>query len=231
MSRNHVLSVPLAELPCVVVLEQQAPPFPWAALFGREAPVELEVGCGKGLFLVEAGRLRPHCNFLGVERAGKWFRRAALRVDRSGLPNIRVVQADALDLLSRWVPPASLSAAHVYFPDPWPKRRHAPRRLLQEPLYSLMARALSPGAFIFLATDVAPYFRQSVEEISRHPQLAPVPWSDDAADRLPTNYARKYALEGRTLHYAKFVKRLPPSWEAAEGAALREDRGSQVKEV
>ena len=201
-----MLRSPLEEVPCVVALERRLPPFDWEEIFGRATPVELEVGCGKGLYLVEAARLRPHCGFVGVERAGKWFHRAVERVHRSQLTNIRLVRADALDILTRWVPADSLAAGHVYFPDPWPKRRHAPRRLLQEPLYSLLTRALRPGGTFFLATDVEPYFRQAVATIRARTELAEVSWPEDSPDRLPTNYARKYALEGRNLYYARFVR-------------------------
>ena len=206
MSRRHILTRPLEELDLVLALPRLTPPFCWPEIFGREGPVEIEIGCGKGLYLVEASLRRPWSNFVGVERAGKWFHRAAERVERSGLGNIRLVRAAAFDLLTRWVPPASLAAVHVYFPDPWPKKRHARRRLLQEPLYSLSAQALAPGQPLFLATDVEGYFQQARDEISRHPLFAPIPWPAPADEPIPTSFARKYEKEGRTLHYAKFLR-------------------------
>lgn len=200
------MPLPLAELAFVVQPADLSPPIDWIALFGRPGPVEVEIGCGKGLFLIEASRLRPESNFLGVERAGKWFHRAAERVFRSGRSNIRLVRADALDFLARWVLPSSLSAIHVYFPDPWPKKRHARRRLLQENLYALCARGLAAGAPLLLASDVEPYYAQAVAELARHPLFQQTPWPEDAPDRVATNYARKYRLEGRTLHSARFVR-------------------------
>jgi tRNA (guanine-N7-)-methyltransferase len=205
MSRHRVLPVPLAEVPFVLALEKLSPPLSWADLFGREGPVEIEIGSGKGLFLLEASRLRPDSSFLGVERAGKWFHRAVERVLRSGRSNIRLVRTDAFDFLARWVPPHSVDALHVYFPDPWPKKRHAKRRLWQGPLFELAARVLKPGAPLLLASDVAPYLAEAAADIASLGSFAAVDWPEDSPDRLPTNYARKYLLEGRTLHFAKFL--------------------------
>lgn len=183
------------------------PPLDWTTVFGRDGAVEIEIGCGKGLYLVEAARLRPGSDLLGVERAGKWFRRAVHRVHRSGLPNIRLLQTDAFDFLARWVPPGSVAAVHVYFPDPWPKHRHSKRRLLQASLYRLAAAALSPAGRLYLASDVEPYFRAAVAEIAAIGLFEPEPWPVDAPDRLPTNFSVKYARAGRPLHYARFLRR------------------------
>ncbi len=184
-----------------------APPLDWHQVFGRRSAVEVEIGCGKGLYLVEAARQRPDSDLLGVERAGKWFRRAVLRVHRSGLPNVRLVQADAFDFLARWVAPGSVAAIHVYFPDPWPKQRHGKRRMLQPLLYGLAARALSPTGRLYVASDVEPYFRTAQAEIPATGLFQPEAWPADAPDRLPTNFAVKYAREGRPLHYARFARR------------------------
>lgn len=197
----------LDQVPQVLLLEDRNPPLSWPGVFGRDGPVEVEIGSGKGLFLLEASRLRPESNFVGVERAGKWFHRAVERTMRAGRPNLRLVRTDAFDFLTRWVPPGSVAAVHVYFPDPWPKKRHAKRRLLQRPLFELAARALAPSAPLFLASDVGPYFEEAVAEIAALGPFEQVEWPADAPDRLPTNYARKYEQEGRTLHSAKFILR------------------------
>lgn len=206
MSRNRALPAPLEEIPIVLALERHTPPLAWPEVFGRKGPVEVEIGSGKGLYLMEASRQRPDSNFVGVERAGKWFHRSVERCLRAGPSNLRLVKTDAFDFLARWVEPGSVRAVHVYFPDPWPKKRHAKRRLLQTPLYALIARALPPEGFFFLASDVLGYFEQAVSEIADAGFLR-VDWPEEAPDRLPTNYARKYAIEGRPLHFAKFMRR------------------------
>jgi tRNA (guanine-N7-)-methyltransferase len=207
MTRNRTLPAPLEEIPCVLVPGRLAPPLDWEAVFGRAGVVEVEIGCGKGLYLTEAARLRPSSDFVGVERAGKWFRRAVDRTHRSGLTNIRLLQGDAFDFLARWVVPGSVAAVHVYFPDPWPKHRHGKRRLLQDSLYRLSARALSPDGQLLLASDVGPYFQGAVAEVETTGLFEPTDWPEDAPDRLPTNFAVKYAKEGRPLYYARFARR------------------------
>ncbi len=210
MTRTRPLPVPLEEIPVVLRTEEMTPPLSWPALLGRTGPVELEVGSGKGLFLLEASRRRPEADFIGIERAGKWFHRCVERILQAGCPNVRLARCDAFDFLSRWVPPGSLAALHVYFPDPWPKKRHARRRLLQPALYDLGARALAPGGPFFVASDVGTYFVEAVEEIRASGHFLETDWPQDSPDRILTNYARKYQREGRTLYSARFVRRGGP---------------------
>jgi len=211
--------MPMEEIPFVLDPGRIELPLAWRDLFGRDGPVEVEIGSGKGLFLVEASRLRPESGFIGVERAGKWFHRAVERVFKAECANVRLLRADAFDFLDRWVPPESLAALHIYFPDPWPKKRHARRRMLREPLYRLGARALAPGAALYLASDVEPYFTDAVAEILGTGLFQQTPWPEDSPDRLPTNYARKYQKEGRALHYAKFLRLKEPPLPRPGGAS------------
>ncbi len=209
MSRNRPLPVPITEVPFVLDLRHHTPPFSWSGVFGRNGPVELEIGSGKGMFLLEASRLNPGVNFLGVERAGKWFHRCVERVLRSGRGNLRLTRHDAFDLLQRWVPEHSLSAVHIYFPDPWPKKKHAGRRLFQPALFGMIARALRPGAPLLLASDLLPYFADAEEQIAALGLFDRVDWPADAPDRLPTHYAIKWDRMGRTLSYGKFIRKPP----------------------
>lgn len=181
------------------------PPFDWAQLFGNERPVEVELGCGKGMFLKEAARLQPEVNFLGVDWAQKYLRIAEERLDRAGLARVRLMRADGLDVLARWVPPASIRVLHIYFPDPWPKKRHHKRRILRPEMLALAARALPPGAQLRLATDDAAYAEVIRELLAGAREVfSPLPWPDDDPGRLPTNYALKWTRAGRSLWWARY---------------------------
>jgi len=187
----------------------QPPPFDWGALFADGHPVDVEIGSGKGMFLKEAARARADRNYLGVERAGRFYRIALDRLTRAGLTNVRLLRADGLDLLDRWIAPGSIRALHIYFPDPWPKKRHRKRRLFRPALLELAARALPVGAELFVATDHAEYGGTIRELLAAAPaRFAPVAWPADDPERLPTNYALKWRRAGRDLWWGRY-RRLP----------------------
>lgn len=207
MSRSVQLPVSIQDVPYIVHPSQWAPPFAIGELFGRSAPLEIELGCGKGLFLKQAVTLEPGKSFLGVERAEKFFRHAVRRFLETPPPSLRLFHADAFDVLARWIEPESVAGVHVYFPDPWPKTKHAKRRLLRPELYRLVFRVLAPGGIFRIGSDVEPYFLAAEADILASGLFDPIPWPETAPDRIATNYAVKYAEQGRRLHYAKFVRR------------------------
>ena len=133
-----------------------------AGLFPRAAPVELEVGSGKGLFLVTAATTRPDVNFLGVELAAGYARLCAGRLATAGLPNARIVHGDATALVRDRLRDGCVAAVHVYFPDPWWKARHRKRRVLSEPFLRQAARVLGREGRLHVWTDVEEYFRETV---------------------------------------------------------------------
>jgi tRNA (guanine-N7-)-methyltransferase len=179
-------------------------PVAWTEIFGDDHPIELEVGSGKGLFLANAGAVEPGHNFVGIELARKYAARAAERVARRGLMNVRVVAGDARLFLARYVPPASLRAVHVYFPDPWWKARHKKRRVFCEPLVADIERGLEPGGALRVATDVEEYFGVIRGLLAAHPRFqeetVPDPKSPEHDLDYLTNFERKYRIEGRPIH-------------------------------
>ncbi len=188
------------------LLDFPTAPLSWPALFGDDRPVELEIGPGKGLFLINAARRRPSHHFLGVEISRKYARKAAERVAKSGLSNVRVIPGDARRLLRDLVPPASLAAVHVYFPDPWWKKRHKKRRVFTDEFVREVARVLVPGGDFWIATDVEDYFREMGSILDAHPEFAPLPppepnTPEHDLDYL-TNFERKYRIEGRPIYRA-----------------------------
>ncbi len=183
-------------------------PVSWPSIFGNGHPVELEIGSGKGLFLANAATARPGHNFLGIELAKKYARRAAERVAKKALANVRVLPWDARRFMVLHCPAASLHAVHVYFPDPWWKKRHKKRRVFAEPLVLDIERTLVPGGELHVATDVEEYFGVIRELIAAHPRFAERPLLDvkDPEHDLDylTNFERKYRIEGRPIYRALY---------------------------
>jgi tRNA (guanine-N7-)-methyltransferase len=183
-------------------------PLSWPALFGNEGPVELEVGSGKGLFLAKAAAANPAHNFLGVELARKYARRAVERVAKLGLPNVKVVRGDGRLFVSRDVPARSLRAVHIYFPDPWWKTRHKKRRVFTGLFVDDVERALEPGGDFWMATDVEEYYGVMLALMAARPAFTPLPppepnTPEHDLDYL-TNFERKYRLEGRRIFRAHY---------------------------
>jgi tRNA (guanine-N7-)-methyltransferase len=139
----------------------------WIKFFGSSQPVELDVGCGRGLFLFNASTTQPERNFLGVELDFHEGRRGAKRLSKRIQSNARVIGENANFLLDRLIQPASLAAVHIYFPDPWWKRRHRRRRLFTDLFADRVARVLQPHGLLHFWTDVADYF-ETVAALLRH---------------------------------------------------------------
>jgi tRNA (guanine-N7-)-methyltransferase len=183
-------------------------PVEFAEIFGTGNPVELEVGSGKGLFLANAAAAQPGNNFVGVELSRKYARSAAERMAKRGLGNVRVIAGDARLFLARHVPPASLRAVHVYFPDPWWKTRHKKRRVFTAALVGDIERALEPQGELWVASDVAEYFGVIRGLVAEHPRFqeveVPVPKDPEHDLDYLTNFERKYRIEGRPIYRAHY---------------------------
>jgi tRNA (guanine-N7-)-methyltransferase len=187
-------------------------PRPWdsALIFGRAAALEVEIGSGKGLFLRTAGAARPGVDFLGIEVVPKYARFAAAGLAKRGLRNAMVVQADALRIFAELLPDLSLAAVHVYFPDPWWKKRHKKRRVMRESLLRDVERTLLPGGTLHFWSDVEEYFHTSLELLAAHTRLlGPLdvpeqPAEDDMAYR--THFERRMRLHNEPVYRAEFRK-------------------------
>src|SRR5689334_17371447 len=159
MQANH----PLIVEPIGLDVDRLPKPLYWAEVFGNSNPVEIEIGSGKGTFLTEQAKARPEVNLLGIEWARWFWRYASDRLRRANCMNARTVRAEATFFLNEFVPPASISVLHIYFPDPWPKARHHKRRLIQPKFMPLAARVLNPGGRVQIVTDHQGYWEENIE--------------------------------------------------------------------
>lgn len=180
----------------------------FAGLFGNDQPVEMEIGCGKGGFLLRQAKAHPDRNYFGVEWANEFYRYSADRMARWGMTNVRMTRTDARHLMIHRVPAASLSALHVYHPDPWPKKRHHKRRLFTPEFVDAAVRALRSGGRWAIQTDHAEYFDVIREVTTGRAELCPVAFDDaefgTSGERTETNFEVKYVREGRPIYRLAF---------------------------
>ena len=141
------------------------------AMFGNPGPVILEIGFGNGEATWQMAKAAPDEKFLGVEVHRPGVGRLLLKMEEHGLSNIRIACADAVELLRERIPEASLAGVRIYFPDPWPKKRHHKRRIIQPEFVRLLVSRMRPGAILHLATDWEPYAEQMLEVISACDEL------------------------------------------------------------
>jgi tRNA (guanine-N7-)-methyltransferase len=140
-------------------------------LFGREAPVALEIGFGMGESTVTIAQALPEVDFLALDVHPPGVGNLLKRIEEEGVTNIRVMRHDAVEVVEKWIAPGSLSRIHIFFPDPWPKARHHKRRLVQSPFIHTLAQRLKPGGVMHLATDWENYAEQMLEVLSAEPLL------------------------------------------------------------
>ena len=171
----------------------------------RNAPLVLEIGSGMGETTVEIARAHPEADFVAVEVHGPGVGSLLNAIQAHQLPNLRVIRHDAVEVLERMVGDGSLAAVHIFFPDPWPKKRHHKRRLLQPAFASLIARKLSPGGIVHLATDVPDYAQHMAAVFSANLSFA----QRDAGfvSRTETKFEKRGLRLGHPVRDLVFVRR------------------------
>lgn len=178
-----------------------------ADVFGNDNPVEVELGIGKGRFLIDQAQRQPQVNFFGIEWAWKYLRLALVRCDKRDLTNVRLIRADAREFVEFFLPADSVQAFHLYFPDPWPKKRHHKRRLFDDGFVREITRILRVGGLLRLATDHDDYFEVMVETLERAQGLAEI---EVAWDGVSTNYEDKFLAKGKQINRRVMEKNPQP---------------------
>jgi tRNA (guanine-N7-)-methyltransferase len=167
--------------------------------FGRRAPRVLEIGFGNGDTLIELASRSPGTDFIGAEVHPPGIGHCLLAIASRGLANVRVIAHDAVEVLTHMIPPASLDEVLLYFPDPWPKKRHHKRRIVQPAFAALVASRLEPGGVFRLATDWEPYRDWMLEVLAQEPDLA-----DMSSEGAPARGPTRFELRGRRLGHEVF---------------------------
>lgn len=177
-------------------------------LFPRPAPLEVDAGCGEGAFLVALAQKNLQRNFLGIERLAGRVRKACRRATRAGLSNVRVLRVESFYALRRLLPAESVSIFHVMFPDPWPKRKHHRRRLVNREFLDAVQVALMPGGELRLTTDDADYFAQMKKIAVGHAGFGEAPWLDDP-EYPQTDFEKRFRAQDLPI-FRLLLRRRPP---------------------
>ena len=177
----------------------------FAGIFGRPGPVHIEIGSGKGTFLLNQAKVCPSDNFLGIEWARKYYRYAVDRIGRWDLKNVRIIRTDAADFIAKFIGDNSVDYFHIYFPDPWPKKRHHKRRFLCPTNLEQLLRCLKTQGQLRMATDHAEYFEKienflselsdKLEEVDFLPTAGA-----ETGEWVGTNFERKNIKDNRPIH-------------------------------
>jgi tRNA (guanine-N7-)-methyltransferase len=179
-------------------------PLDFSQLFGNHNPVTLEIGSGKGRFLISSAAERPELNFVGIEKSLHYHRVIVERVRKRHLTNVRLINHDAFPVMQKMFADASIAEVHIYFPDPWPRRREQKRRIIRPDVLAEIRRVLVDGGQGIYVTDHREYFDHAAPLIGEFFRSeARIPGPDDPPR---TNYEAKYRAEGRAIYEVRFWK-------------------------
>lgn len=211
MSVRNQVKLPLEALaPYLYTLPEVGQRLDLSTLFVRNQPVELEVGFGKGAFLMAMAPLHPEINYLGMEIDKGLALYVANRVAKRTYPHVKVAHGDAGRLLAQHLADASLQAIHVYFPDPWWKKKHRKRRVFNEAFAEQAARVIRPGGHLYIATDVAEYYQVMMSIVAQRPEFVLEDAGREEASgevtKPETNFEKKARVEGRPVWRARLLR-------------------------
>jgi len=199
------------ESPWFIPVERLNSPTDWRELFGNANSLSLEIGCGVGDFIVTVAAEHPERNHIAIDIYNQGCLKTCKRIERAGITNVRVVRVEARRLLDGMIPPSSLSHVYINCPDPWPKRRHRKRRLVQPPFVDLVQSRLAPGGVFTFATDFSDYGRDvasfMADREGMENLLAPDLFRHHLEGYPLTKYMRKFMAEGSRIYFVRYRKR------------------------
>ena len=185
--------------------ERIRPPLDLPALYGRARPLEVDVGCGKGRFLLARCMAFPDTNFLGIERREKRVANVNRKLVREELTNARLLRLEAAYVVEELIPPASVAAYYIFFPDPWPKRRHHRRRLFSPAFMQALHRTLRDGGGLHIATDFEEYFLAMRTLLRADPRFAETV-TFETSDEERSEFELTFRRQGKPIYRASFTK-------------------------
>jgi len=175
-------------------------------LFDREAPTEVDLGCGDGSFLIQLAEKYPERNFLGVERLMGRVKKVCKKAYRAELPNVKVLRLETLYTLQWLLPKASFDRIHLICPDPWPKEKHHKNRLMQEPFFEAVHALLKDDGEFLFRTDHEEYYDWSVEKMAEYPKFKTIPWSEGDFFYPKSDFQLQWEAEGKSLQNLRCQK-------------------------
>lgn len=182
-----------------------AAPLDIASIYGSVRPLEVDVGSGKGRFLVSRATQFPETWFLGIDKRGKRIEKVNRKLGRAGLSNARLIEAEAAEVVEELIPPAAVSAYYLFFPDPWPKRRHHRRRLFSPTFMDSIHRTLLPGRPIYVATDFEDYFKGIRKLLAADPRFNEIP-PLEPSDEERSDFEITFTTLGRPIYRCGFAR-------------------------
>lgn len=196
--------IPAASVePGYAILADLDKPLDFPAIFGNHNPVDLEIGAGRGDFAIGYGGENPDINILAVERKANYLKRGVNKARQQGIGNIRFLNVEINHLLAEYVPADSLSSVHIYFPDPWPKKRHKKRRIVQLGMIKQLSRKLKLGGLLHLRTDHADYFASMMEVMCEQQWFTPVEVPAEIS-KHQTGFERRFRADGLPIYLASY---------------------------
>lgn len=179
-------------------------PLDWPGIFGNRHPLVLEIGCGTGHFVLEQAIRQPDSNFVAIDIYNKGCLKTCAKIDEAGLRNVRVMRAEARWLMERGLQPESLAAVYINCPDPWPKKRHRRRRLVNREFLAALAHYLIPGGDFFFSTDFADYAEDVAEQLSEltgYHNMLPSAWVHTLPGYPVSKYMQRFLDKGQHIYF------------------------------